>query len=174
MANIFANTGDSSDVVTTLTNSTGTWDPILQIDPDRGTLIRIANTPEEHGRGTKRGVPHYMKLRSGAATDMPIDTQLEWRVTLAGEDSPVAVSQRVDSIANWTQDSLTTQRSDDNVDSTKIDFQAPPGSDKSGSVRAFSVRDIDLLELFINSSAAISHSNTVIQLESAATETRSR
>lgn len=174
MANIWADSGNSADVVTTQANTTGVFDWVFEVDADAGTLIRIANTPSEIGLGTKVGVPHYMKLRSGASTDLPVDTQLEWRMKLAGEDQYVRVSERVDSIAQWTQDDLTTQRSTDNVDSTKIDFQAPPGSDRTGSVNAISVRDIDTLRLYINSSAAISHADTEFYVEPQATETRTR
>lgn len=170
---IWADGGSSSDIVTTLTNTTGVMDPILEVDPDQGTLVRIANTPAEIGLGSAMGVPHYMKLRSGSSTDLPVSTELQWQIKLAGQDSYIQFSERRENIAIWNQADFTTQNSEDNVDSTKIVFTGDP-TDGNGVPTAVSVRDIDKLALAINSSAQISHSDSQIYVESKATETRSR
>jgi len=146
-----------SDIATEETNATGELTPILTIDPDNGTRLRLSNNVP---MGSSEGLPIYAKLQDSNGDDLPTDTSLILRAVRPTDDSPVAVSTAEDNIAVWNQLSVADQRDEDNIDSVKIEL--------SGS--SVNIRDKDELRVEIESSVEIDWSNSELYFARQAVE----
>lgn len=135
-----------SSVTTQETNSTGQLTPILEINPENGTLLKFLNRVSQ---GRAEGIPVIQDLRDANDNPLPTDTEYLFRVVRPTDDSPVAVSVKEPNIASWNSLSTAEQRNEDNIDSTKVELK--------GNIN---VRDKDVLRVEVNSSAQIDWSNS--------------
>jgi len=140
-----------SSIATQQTNTTGETTPILEFDPNDGTLIRLLNQVET---GSAEGLPIIAKFKDSAGNDLPADTKLIFRVLRPTDDEPVSVSVAEDNIAAWNGLSTAEQRNEENIDAVKIELQGD----------RINVRDKDTLRVEINSSEQIDWSNAEFYL----------
>lgn len=145
-----------SQYATQKTNSTGELSPILEFDPENGTVEQIKNNVE---KGSEEGVPVYMDLRDANNNPLPNDTEVLFRVDVPSKEQPIVVSERLENIAAWNSLSLTEQRNDENVDAVKLDLKG----------KVINVRHFDLLRVDIVASAQIDWANSEFYVDSKAT-----
>jgi len=173
MVDAYASEGSTSEYVETHTNAAGVDrpTPILEIDPDRGTFVRLLNRVE---RGSEIGIPIYMKLRDASGDPLPTNTQLTFELERAGGDDQHKVSEKVEQIAFWNQNDLTTQRDADNIDSSKVVLEYPEAASESGPAPFHDVRDIDSFYISAQSAAEIDWSQSEFYVDNAAVKEGSR
>jgi hypothetical protein len=165
MASIFIQNGDTSEYVTQETNQTGTFDPILTVDPPRGTAMALVNHVET---GQQRlGLPITMKLRDSNGDLLPIGTEIRFEVELAGRSEPVVVSETLEDISDYNNLSVTEQNKTDYIDQTKIMLQQPEhaGSDPVARV---AWRDIDSFRVTVKGPKAVDWSQSEFSLPAGA------
>ena len=136
-----------SSEATEVTNTTGVTTPILEVDPDDGTLIRLLNMVDT---GSGVGLPLIADLRDSNDNQLPTDTELVLRVVRPTDDEPVAVSIKEDNISAYNQLTVSEQRDNDNIDSVKHELKGT----------AINIRDRDTLRVEVNSSAQLDWSNS--------------
>jgi hypothetical protein len=136
-----------SDEANQKTNKTGVTTPILTVEPEDGTLIRLLN---QVSTGDGGGLPIFADLRDSNDNPLPTSTDMVLRVKRPTDDEPVAISVKEDNIATYNQLTISEQRNTDNIDSVKHEL-------KGGAVN---VRDKDTLRFEIDSSTAIDWSNS--------------
>lgn len=173
MADIYLSEGSTSEHVVEHQNAAGIEraTPILEVDPDRGTFIRILNSVE---RGDEIGIPVYMKLRDSNGDPLPTNTLVKFELERAGGDDTHKVSEEIKQIAFWNQNSIQVQRDVDNIDSSKIVLEFPEAASDSGPAPFHDVRDIDALYVSIESAAQIDWTQSEFYLDTAAVEEGSR
>jgi hypothetical protein len=167
MVDVYISRGASSDVVEPLENVPGVFTPILEVNPEQGTFLRFLNSVPV---GKNPGMPLYMKLNQTGGAPLPTNTRARFEAQVAGMSSWLKVSAQLEQIAFWQQNSLTTQRDEDNVDSAKITLQHPETSPKSGMREHVDIRDIDKLRLVIDSAAAIDWAESEFYIDNNAVE----
>jgi len=131
-----------SSEVTQQQNTAGVTTPILEIDPEDGTLLRLLNRV---ATGSAEGLPLIMKLFDDAGNQLPADTELILQVQRPTDDEPISVSVKEDNIAAWNGLSTAEQRNEENIDSVKVELK--------GS--RINIRDRDTAYLAINSSEVV-------------------
>lgn len=136
-----------SAIATQTTNTTGHLDPILEVDPEDGTLLKVRN---HVGQGKTKGIPIIAKLKDVNGNPLPADTKLIFRVVRPTDESPVAVSVKEDNIASWNGLTTAEQRNEENIDAVKVVL-------KGGSIN---IRDKDTLRVDVKSSAQIDWANS--------------
>jgi len=173
MADIYISNGDSADVVEPKTNAAGIdrATPILEIDPDRGTFLRLLNRV---ARGDEIGIPVYMKLRDSNGDPLPTNTLVKFELERAGGDDEHKVSEEVKQISFWNANDLTTQRDVDNIDNAKVTLEYPEAASKNGAAPFHDVRDVDSFYVSIESAAEIDWSQSEFYFDTAAIEEGSR
>lgn len=139
-----------SGEATQQTNTTGVMTPILEIDPDDGTMIRLLQMVL-----SGRGLPVYQDLRDGSDNQLPDDTEYLLRVTRPTDDDPVAVSTKEDNIAAWNKLTTAEQQNDENRDAVRLELKG----------ERINVRYKDTLEVAVNASAQIDWSNSELYFE---------
>jgi hypothetical protein len=155
---LYAAEGDSSDQITTLTNTTGQWDPFLEITPDEGTGLIFWNNPPVEG--TKPGIPILMDLKDSDGNNLPTGTQLAIAYKSATMDNWKIVSVPVKQISSYNKLTISEQQDAEKIDSVKHELK----SDR------LQVRDVDSAYLLANSSKAVDHSKSEIYLEPTAVD----
>lgn len=140
-----------SDEATKKTNTTGVMTAILEIDPDPDTVIRFLNAVAQ---GTESGLPVYQGLQDSNGNNLPTDTEYLLRAHLPGRAQPIPVSVKEDNISAWNGLSTSEQRNEEHIDQTKIELE----DDR------VNIRDVDTLEVAINSSAQIDWSQAGTEL----------
>jgi|AntRauTorcE11897_2_1112592.scaffolds.fasta_scaffold01126_14 hypothetical protein len=173
MADIFISNGSASDVVVQHTNAAGIdrATPILEIDPDRGTLLRLLNRVN---RGDEIGIPVYMKLFDSNGDPLPTNTLVKFEIERAGDDDHQKVSEEVKQISFWNSNDITTQRDVDNIDNAKVTLEFPEAASQSGPVKYHDVRDVDSFYVSIESAAEVDWSQSEFYFDTAAIEEGSR
>jgi len=109
-----------SDIATQETNTPGVTTPILSVSPENGTDLQLRNYADH---GDEAGFALYLKLRDSNGDPLPTDTSLVLRVERPTDDTPIAVSVKVDNIAAWNQTPVGDQSNEENVDAVKIELQ---------------------------------------------------
>jgi len=147
-----------SSVTTQQTNTTGVRTPILEVDPDRGTLLRFHNNV---AKGSEEGIPIRADLQDSTGSQLPVDTSILLRVKRPEDDEPVAVSVEYGNISTYNNLTIAEQQNEENIDATKHDLKAD----------RVNVRDVDTLTVEITSSAQIDWANSELYFhEKAVTE----
>jgi len=136
-----------SDEATEVQNAPGVTTPILEVDPDDGTLIRLLNMVDT---GTGMGLPLIADLRDMNGDQLPTNTEIILRVKRPTDDEPTSVSIKEDNIAAYNQLTVSEQRDTDNIDSVKHELKGD----------RINVRDRDTLRVEIKSSAQIDWANS--------------
>ena len=136
-----------SDEVTQEQNQTGITSPILEVDPEDGTMIRLHNAVAS---GDAVGLPIFAKFRDADGNPLPTDTKLILRALRPTDDEPVTVSVAESNIAAWNQLSTAEQRNEENVDQVKIELKGD----------RVNVRDKDFLRIELESGTQINWSNS--------------
>lgn len=132
---------------TQLTNQTGVQDPILEVDPENGTLLKFH---DEVPMGDARGLAVIGKFRDANGNPLPTDTTLVATVDRPTDDVPTAVSVQEDNIAPWNGLTTQEQRNEENIDAVKINLKGD----------TINVRDKDTLRFELESSTAIDWNNS--------------
>lgn len=140
-----------SSIATQETNTAGVTTPVLEIDPDNGTMLRFLNRVAS---GDDAGLPVIAKFKDAANNVLPTDTELIFRVVRPTDDEPMAVSVKADNIAAWNGLSISDQRNEENIDAVKVELKGA----------AINVRDKDTLRVEVNSSAQIDWSNSELYI----------
>jgi hypothetical protein len=140
-----------SDEATEKTNQTGVMDPILEIDPDDGTMLRLLND----ALAGEEGLALYLKLRDSGDNKLPTNTELLLEAERATDDSRRAVSVKNDNISAWNTLSLKEQRDTEFIDQVKVELQG----------EAINIRPMDTLYLSLKGSTAIDWSNSEAYFE---------
>jgi hypothetical protein len=153
MVSVYAAEGQTSEEVTTETNTTGVHDPVVRITPERGQFLKFLN----HGdRGSKPGLPLFMKLRDSNDDPLPLDTEVRLAYLASGSENAEVVTIPLKNIQDYINNTLTEQQNEEQIDQFKHEL-------KQG--RSWNVRDIDELQIEILSSTEIDHSNSTFQFE---------
>lgn len=161
MSSIFIQEGTTAEFVTKETNQTNTMDPVLTVNPPRGTAMALVNHVEQ---GDQRlGVPVVMKLKDSNGNLLPVNTEARFEILGAGMSDPVAVSEQLESIADYNTLSVKQQRNTEHIDATKILLQQPE-TQGGNPVPAVSWRDIDEFRFSIEASSAIDWSKSEFSL----------
>jgi hypothetical protein len=147
--NIYADKGNTSDVVETKTNVSGQTTPIVRVTPERGTWLRLLNRVPT---GDARGLPVYMKLRDSNGDPLPTNTAVQFRLLIAGQSESVKVSQEVDTITEWETLSFSKQKNSEHIDAVKM-LLTEPEIQGGEPVENVDFRDIDELQFAITSAA---------------------
>jgi hypothetical protein len=171
---IFASEGATAEAVTTAQNAPASPvpTPILEITPERGQFLRFLNNVAQGDQG---GMPVYMDLRDSNGDKLPTSTSLYFAVEPSGHESAMKVSEVLKNISQYVKLGISEQRNVDNIDSAKIELQAPENAPNGGdSVPKVDVRDIDTLYLMCDSPAQIDWAQSEVYIESNAVEQHGR
>jgi len=171
---LFASEGESAEAVTVAQNAPASPrpTPILEIVPERGQFLRFLNRVAQ---GQQDGIPIYADLRDANGDPMPTNTSLYFAVEPSGHESAMKVSEVLKNISQYVKLTISEQRNVDNIDSVKIELQAPENVENGGdSVAKIDVRDIDTLYLMCDSPAQIDWSQSELYIESNAVEQHGR
>ena len=173
MADIYISNGSASEVVVKHTNAAGIEraTPILEIDPDRGTFLRLLNRV---ARGDEVGIPVYMKLRDSNGDPLPTNTLVKFELERAGGDDQHKVSEEVKQISFWNSNDITTQRDVDNIDNAKVTLEYPEAASENGAAPFHDIRDVDSFYVSIESAAEIDWNESEFYFDTAAIEEGSR
>ncbi len=153
------------DILSALQNATGHATPILTLDPERGTKIKLQN---RISKGEQMGLPLYMQLKDSTGAFLPTNSTFEWRIERVTDDQPIVISQEADNISYWNSNSIKTQRNTDNVDAVKVPFKTPAvfaGQDQ-GPPKAINVPGTAKLHLYLTSQAQVDWSESQFFVES--------
>lgn len=137
---------NGSEEATEKTNTADVTTGILEIQPNDGLMFEIVAM----AIGGAVGLPIYWDPKQGAASDLPLDTELFLQYQEAGSDDWVTVSEPVDNIQPWRARSVADQQDEDVVGSVVVGLKGAQ----------INVRDVDLFRVAINSSATISWSDS--------------
>ena len=173
MADIYISNGSASEVVVKHTNAAGIEraTPILEIDPDRGTFLRLLNRV---ARGDEVGIPVYMKLRDANGDPLPTNTLVKFELERAGGEDQHKVSEEVKQISFWNSNDITTQRDVDNIDNAKVTLEYPEAASENGAAPFHDVRDVDSFYVSVESAAEIDWNESEFYFDTAAIEEGSR
>lgn len=150
-----------SSQATERTNTTGEMTPILEINPDRGTVIALLNNAVERGEQAT-GVPVFADLKSGAATDLPADTRMQIEFEGPNDQTRRAVSEAKENIRAYRALTVTQQQNEEYIDRVKHVL-------KGEAVR---VEDVDTLYVSVEASAQISWSDSQLTFDETAVRER--
>lgn len=167
---IFAQNGTTSEIVSVESNTTGTFDPILRADPNRGTLVRLANMVRA---GDEAGVPVFADFKDSNNNPLPVGSAFRFSVKVAGERQARVVSEEVDNIGVYNRLSLSEQQDQDNIDATKVRLKRPKGSIRN-MPDAIQFRDVDEFRVELESSTQVDPSNLDFVIDRSATEEEQR
>lgn len=146
------NLSNISDIATQEQNTTGTMTPILTIGPEDGTFLKIVNRV---ARGDEIGVPIYAGLLDSGGNPLPDDTRMALRFEAPADDGPTVVSVPLENIRAYNDLSIQEQQNEEYVDRVKHQIKG----------EALGVRDVDKMEVAIESSAQIDWSQTGTRME---------
>lgn len=136
-----------SGEATQQTNDTGTMSSILDVDPENGTAVQLA---ESVAKGAEMGLPIVMDLRDSNDDPLPDDTELLMRVERPEDpEDGVVVTEKVRGINAWNTLSNKEQRNEENIDAVKVPMKG-----------VITVRFFDTLHVQIKSSAQIDWANS--------------
>lgn len=161
---IYADSGDESDIVDAVENVPGQMTPIIEIAPDRGTLVRILNSV---ARGDEPGVPVFADLRDSNGDPLPTSTSVQFEVSAAGSSERFKVSREFDEISIYNTLTLSEQRNSDNIDATKHVLQQPEtlGGEP---VPGIEIEDVQDGYISIDSPVAVDWQNSALYVDSTA------
>ncbi len=158
----------TSDAIEAKTNVTGQLTPIAAISPERGTYIRLANRVS---KGSAIGLPFYAKFRDQAGNNLPSRTNLAVAIKPLGAKQWLIVSDEIDNISYWNQNSIKTQRDAENVDAVKVPLDYPPNNDADGRPPAVNINGVDEAFVLANSQKQIDWKYSEFYVESNAVST---
>jgi hypothetical protein len=141
-----------SKEATEQTNTAGLMTTILSITPDDGMVIRVNGNVK---KGDERGVPIYAELRDSNDDPLPDDTEVVLRYKAPSMEEPRAVSVPMKDILTYNIQALKDQQDRDIIDAVKHVLKG----------RALQVRDIDELQVAIDSSTVIDWANSRLHFE---------
>lgn len=136
-----------AELATQLQNTPGVLTPILEFDPEDGTMQQLKNMV---AKGDEEGVPIFFDLRDADGNPLPDDTEVLLRVKRPTDEEPMTVSQRERNIAPWNSLPVAEQRNEENIDSVKVSLK--------GAV--ISVRHMDTFRVEILSTEQVDWSNS--------------
>lgn len=145
MADSLSNLGSQKVNATEETNTTGTLSSILDLSPIDGLAIVLANQA-----AAKMGIPIYAELQDTNGDDLPLDTDLALRYESPQMDQPMVVSEVRRNIRPYRTLTLTEQQNEEYRDRVRQGLNG----------RGLVVRDIDSLEVAVESSVQIDWSNS--------------
>lgn len=131
-----------SDVAEQRENTPGELTPILEIDPEDGTMLTFLNRVAQ---GDASGIPVYAKLFDSNGEDLPVDTTLVLTAEKPGDARSTPISVKEDNISPYINNSISEQQDADHVDSVKIELKG----------KAVNVRDVDAFYVEIDASEAV-------------------
>lgn len=157
----------SSEDIEAVTNDPGHLSPIARISPERGLKITIQNRVNQ---GSQVGVPIYQTLKDTNGNNLPTGTDYALAVKPHGANQYFLVSPTKDNISYWNENSLTTQRDSENVDSVKIPLKYHEGSGMEGEGRpeSISIHGVDEMLVLVDSPVAIDWDYSDFHVESSA------
>jgi len=168
MVDLYAVEGNSADEITTYANTPAApgSDAVVEISPDRGLYVRIANAI---AKASRMGVPVYMKLRDVNGNHLPTNTSAFFSLKVQGMEEAVKVSEKKGNLSFYATNDITTQRDKDNIDGALFELQAPE-TEGGDTISALRVRDIDALFFKIDSAAEIDWTQSEFYIDSEATD----
>jgi hypothetical protein len=152
----------TAEYVEARTNVTGQLTPVAEISPERGLYTKIRN---HVSMGSKIGVPIYGDFRDSNGDPLPTNTEMAIAIKPLGEDQRLLVSDTVDNISYWNQNSITTQRDEENIDSVKVPLKYPPGVNNEGRPDAININGVDTGYLLMDSAAELDWTESEFHVE---------
>jgi hypothetical protein len=147
-----------SQYATQRTNTAGKREPILEYQPENGTVAQIKNAV---AKGREAGVPIYFKFRGANGNPLPDDTEVLLRVDVPSKTEPLVVSEKLKNISSWNAISIGDQRNEENIDQLKLELEG----------RVINIRHFDTLTVELKSSAVIDWANSEFYVDGKATRT---
>jgi hypothetical protein len=150
MSQTLSNLGTDKVEAIEQTNVTGQRTPILSFTPIDGMMLAL--------RGSSSGgvgIPIYAKLMDSNGDDLPLDTELVLRYDAPHLDQPKVVSHKLSNLRVYRGLSIKEQQNADYRDRTRIELK--------GSM--LEVRDIDEVQIAINSSKEIDWSKSRVYID---------
>lgn len=144
MADLLSNLGTAKVNATQKTNDTGTMDSILEFVPIDGMLLRLLSR--------NGGPPIYLDLRDANGDPLPQDTEVSITYDRPEFDEPVRISQTLSNISTYNRLTIQQQQNEEYRERTRIPFK--------DRYEAVGVRDLDRLNIAINSSTQIDWANS--------------
>lgn len=149
-----------SDLVTQEQNVQGVMTPILEVEPETGTVLAFKNRIDQ---GTEKGIPVYAILEDSGGNALPINTAYEIQLQTPADQNYRSVSERVGNIRNFNNKTISEQQSEEQIDTQKIELDG-------AEVRVRGRKDT--LAFAIQSSEQVDWSNSELYFEEAAVEER--
>lgn len=112
----------NSDIVELEENKPDELTPILRVNPERGTVIRILNRV---ARGDSPGVPIYAELYDSDGDPLPVDTDMVMTGKQPGDARFMPLSIKEDNISTYVNKSISDQQDSNHVDSVKHELHGP-------------------------------------------------
>lgn len=167
MTDIFAQEGASASEVTTYQNVAGgdNFDPILAVEPERGTALRFLNRV---ARGRELGIPIYKRLRDSNGDLLPNNTEFALKADAPGMTEPVIVSEVRKTMSFANSNDLSTQRDEEHIDGAKVVLQYPETSGKTGARERLDIQDVDTFYFTIRSAAQVDWSQSALIIDNKA------
>jgi hypothetical protein len=160
--------GNTTDEISTSTNTTGVMDAIITLQADRGTWIRVLN---HVAKGSESGLPVYMDLRDSNDDPLPAPTECQLGAKEAGMTQFFKVSARKRGISHWINQSIQDQQHSDYVDASKIPLEYPENHPESGQERDhIDITHTDKLAFMVNASTQWDPNNSRFHFDSNAVE----
>jgi hypothetical protein len=108
-----------SDIATQRTNAANVETPILEIQPDNGTMLSLLNM---YPSGDAPGLPVIMDLRDSNGNQLSTGSSVVVTGQQPTDDKPVTVATKEDNIAAWNNLTVKEQRNEENIDAVKIEL----------------------------------------------------
>lgn len=143
------------EFATQRTNTTGEPTPILEISPDSGLGLVIANAV---ARGKAQGIPIYASLQDAGGSDLPLGTSLRLEYERPTDEQRNRVSEVRDNIQPYRNLTIQDQQDEEFVDAVKLPLLGGRGQRPT-------VRDIDTWYVTIESSTQIDWANSQLFIE---------
>jgi hypothetical protein len=166
MPSIFLQNGATSDLVTAEQNIEQKFDPILRVDPDDSTLIKLLNGV---ATGSRKGLPIFAQFVNLNGNKLPGNSKLRLTVDVAGQRQPLVVSEEIENIGAWNRLTVAEQQNAERIDAVKVLLEDNTGEDDQ-IVEAVNVRDVDELRLELKAADTFDPSQSVIVVDSDAVE----
>lgn len=164
---LYAAEGDTSEYVTAVTNSTGSFDSVLEISPVDGVGLILQNSVPKGQKPV--GFPVYADLRDSNGDSLPNNTRVALAYESPTDNQWQIVSIPLANIRSYNEKTITQQQKKENIDSVKQELEAS-GTPEEKAGQTLEIRDIDTAYLLIESSVQIEHTKSEIYIDSDAVE----
>lgn len=151
-----------SDEANEVQNTTGQFDPILEIQPDRGLALVILGMVNS---GDEVGIPIYADLRDSNDDPLPVDSGLRLEFEAKSDDSRTVISHGFENILNYINRGIAEQQNEEYVDSVKHKLKNSDAALANNRIPQVEITHTDTLYVTVKSDTEVDWTNSRIYFD---------